>query len=93
MKKIYFQILIREKKTKWFRIFYQKLFIRTTIILSLIYPSKTDFFQGSFEFFSSKPAFAQKVKKETESPKNHRLKNFLLSAKGRDEWTQLMLAI
>ena len=93
MIKVYFHIVIRGKKTNWFRIFYQKLFIRTTILLSLIYPPKTDFFQGSLEYFSSKLAFAQKVNKKTESPKNHRLKNFLLSAKGRDEWTQLMLAI
>ena len=93
MIKVYFQILIREKKTKWFRIFYQKLFIRTTILLSLIYPSKTDFFQGSFGYLSTKPAFAQTENKKTVSPKNHRLKNFLLSTKDRDEWTQLMLAI
>ena len=93
MIKVYFHIVIRKKKTNWFRIFYQKLFIRTTILLSLICPSKTDFFQGSFGYLSTKLAFAQTVNKKTDSPKNHRLKNFLLSAKDRDEWTQLMLAI
>ena len=93
MIKVYFYIVIRKKRTNWSRFFYQKPIVRTTILLSLICPFKTDFFQGSFRYFSTKPAFAQTENKKTDTPKNHRLENFLLSTKDRDEWTRLMLAI
>ena len=39
-------IVIWKKRTNWSRFFYQKPIVRTTILLSLICPSKTDFFQG-----------------------------------------------
>jgi hypothetical protein len=87
------QILFRNKKKYWFRMFYQQPFTRTTILLSLIWPTGTDFFQDSFRHIITKPVFAQTENKKTDSPKNHRLKNFLLSTKDRDEWTQMMLAI
>ncbi len=93
MIKIYFNIPIQRKKSNFFRMCYHKPFIRTTILLSLIYLSKTYFFLGSLEYFSIKPAFAQTENKKIGSHKNHRLNNFILSTKDRDEWTQLMLAI
>ena len=93
MRNCFFHILFRNKKKYWFRIFYQKPFTRTTILLSLIWPAGIVFFQDSFRHIKAKPAFAQTENKKKDSPKNHRLKNFLLSTKDRDEWTQMMLAI
>ena len=93
MIKIYFHILFQSKKTIFFRIFFQKPFFLTTILFSLICLPKTDFFLDSLEYFSIKTAFAQTENNKTEYPNNHRLKNFILSTKDRDEWTQLMLAI
>ena len=93
MKKKIFHILFGNKKKYRFHIFYQKPFTRTTILLTLIWPTGIDFFQDSFRHIKAKPAFAQTENKKKDSPKNHRLKNFLLSTKDRDEWTQMMLAI
>ena len=93
MIKVFLHIVTWGKKKNYDYIFFQKQFIRTTILLSLIIHSKINLFQVPFEYFTVKLVFAQTEKKKADSPINHRLKNFLLSTKDRDEWTQMMLAI
>ena len=49
--------------------------------------------QTPFENYLSSPAFAQSSAEKLIPQESHRLENFLISTKGRDDWTRLMLSI
>ena len=64
--------------------------VRTALLFPLLFPSADILFTSSA---LSSLAFAQTSADKADSQENHRLENFLISVKGRDEWTRLMLAI
>ena len=66
---------------------------RTALFFSLLFPPATDIIFTSSGLSLPSQAFAQTSADQADSQDSHRLENFLVSVKGRDEWTRLMLAI
>jgi hypothetical protein len=67
--------------------------VQTALLFSLLFPPAADILFTSSGLSLSSLAFAQTSADQADSQENHRLENFLISVKERDEWTMLMLAI
>ena len=93
MCKVFCYNLFRIRFTNWFRPSFQKPFIRIIFLLAFSCFFLSIFSPGQSIQLSTKIVFAQSAEKETDTKKNHRLENFLISTKDRDDWTRLMLAI
>ena len=63
------------------------------LLFSFFYLTFATLLQAPSGNYLSSPAYAQSSAEQITPQESHRLENFLISTKGRDEWNRLMLAI
>ncbi|MDP6656717.1 MAG: ankyrin repeat domain-containing protein, partial [SAR324 cluster bacterium] len=85
--------MFRKSQTFWLRASSLAYSVRKLMLFSLFSLAGSAILQTPSANYFSSQTFAQSSAEQITPQESHRLENFLISIKGRDDWTRLMLAI